>query len=101
MGVPLSEVQVLQFFCAQVIGIMIEDGIQACYKLTGEADKSNRGLSFALIRCVGYAWVAGFLIWSSPAWFYPLAVRPAIAGQDRLLPFSIVDAVKTRYQAPS
>ena len=99
MGVPLSEIQVLQFFCAQVIGIMIEDGIQACYKLTGKADKSSRGLFFALIRCIGYLWVAGFLIWSSPAWFHPLAVRPVIAGQDRLLPFSIIDAVKTRYQA--
>ena len=101
MGVPLSEVQVLKFFCAQVVGIMIEDGIQTCYKLTGEAGKGNYGFSFAWIRCIGYVWVAGFLIWSSPAWFYPLAVRPAVAGQDCLLPFSILDAVKRRYQASS
>ena len=98
---PLSEMGVLQFFCTQAIGIMVEDGIQACYKLMMGANKSGRGLSFALIRCIGYVWVAGFLVWSSPAWIYPVAVRPAVAGSDRFLPFSIVQAVKTRYQASS
>ena len=93
-GMPLNESGVLQFFCTQTLGIIVEDGIQAFFN-------SSRGKTAiqtppsTLTRCIGYAWVIGFLIWSTPAWLYPQASRPINAGPSSFLPYSIIQALRS------
>lgn len=91
-GMSVREYGVLQFFFTQTLGIMIEDGVQACYsRLVRGSGTQPRKLA---IRCLGYAWVASFLVWSSPAWLYPQALRPVKAGANGLLPYSIVQTLR-------
>ncbi|TVY43262.1 Acetyltransferase, partial [Lachnellula subtilissima] len=64
------------FFCTQVIGILLEDGVQAMYRsLTGTVRSDT--LPPLWIRIVGYVWVGAFLLfWSTPVWAFPAALFP-------------------------
>lgn len=63
-SIPLSESGALRCFCAQALGIMLEDGAQEVYRRFG-------GKPGLLSRIVGYIWVLAFLSWSTAAWQYP------------------------------
>lgn len=95
-GMPVQYYGVVQFFCTQPFGIMIEDAVRACYtRLTRGSGKSRDTLPHTLFtHCIGYAWVAAFLLWSTPAYLYPQASRPVAAGQSSLLPYSITQALR-------
>ncbi|KAI9706837.1 MAG: hypothetical protein M1812_008212 [Candelaria pacifica] len=60
----------LSFFCAQALGIVLEDGVQEMYRrLRGSSTPGP--LEKGAMRVLGYAWVVVFLSWSAPAWIYP------------------------------
>jgi hypothetical protein len=64
-GMKLEESGAWKFFCVQVVGIMLEDAVQALFlKFYG-----NRGN--VLKKTVGFVWVVAFLSWSTPVWQYP------------------------------
>lgn len=68
MGASISPSQsgALQFFTTQVLGVMLEDGVQEIYR------RARGGTTPALwSRVVGYAWVLAFLCWSTAVWQYP------------------------------
>jgi len=87
------------FFCTQVIGILLEDGVQAMYRsLTGNV-RSDR-LPPLWIRIVGYFWVVAFLLfWSTPVWAFPAALFPKPEGvqlqQFKLTPISVLYHLKS------
>lgn len=61
----LGESGAWKFFCVQVVGIMLEDAVQAFFcKVFG----SRGGV---LKKTVGFVWVVAFLSWSTPVWQYP------------------------------
>ena len=61
-----SQSGAIQFFTTQVLGIMLEDGVQEIYR------RIRRGTTTALwYRVVGYVWVLAFLSWSTAVWQYP------------------------------
>lgn len=68
LGASISPSQsgAIQFFTTQVLGIMLEDGVQEIYR------RIRRGTTTALwYRVVGYVWVLAFLSWSTAVWQYP------------------------------
>lgn len=67
IGIPSSEAGQFVFFTSQAFGIMFEDAIKACYKASG------RPFPRWLERGIGYVWVAAWLCWTAPGWFYPVA----------------------------
>ena len=84
-GIRWHESGVVQFFCIQTLGIMIEDSAQVAWrKLVG----SCAGEPSWWQRVLGYIWVLGFLAWSVPVYTYPAARRGKGEG---VLPFSVVD----------
>lgn len=82
----------LHFWITQVVGILLEDGVQAVYRrwcgLRREKETSWTR------RLVGYIWVVVFLWWSTPAWIYPMLARRRGDEREKFLPFSIVGLLK-------
>lgn len=60
----------LPFFCIQALGILLEDTVQALYRQARGKEVGFRTPLWA--RAVGYVWVVAFLVWSTPAWAYPI-----------------------------
>jgi hypothetical protein len=90
-GVPASRSGALQFFCVQVLGIVLEDCVQAIWgKIPGS--QSNAGGLFA--RVMGYFWVAAFVIWSSPVWIYPVIL--GFREEDAMLSFASIKSIVSR-----
>ena len=88
-GVPLQESGAMSFFCIQAVGIMVEDGVQAIF-LTSTPKLWGQKRAYLLRRLIGYLWVLTWLIWTTPAWTYPL-MRQDQGG--RLLPVSVLASV--------
>lgn len=85
-GFPARQSGQIPFFVTQVVGILLEDTVQAVYR-------STRGVQWGapptpMARAVGYVWLVVFLWWSTPIWFYPQR-RISRANDDELLPFSL------------
>jgi hypothetical protein len=76
-AVSMAESGVLRFFCAQALGILLEDTAQALYRKA----LGNSGKWF--YRIWGYVRVLAFLNWSTPAWVYP--VCRTMEREDMLL----------------
>lgn len=95
-GMPVQDYGVLQFFCTQPFGIMIEDAVRACHTrlIRGSGKSMDTPPPTLITHCIGYAWVAAFLLWSTPAWLYPQASRPVAAGPSSFLPYSIMQALR-------
>lgn len=93
-GIPWQQSGAIRFFCIQVIGIMLEDGVQAIYRSARGLHRSpgNRspGQPPLWTRLIGYIWVLAFLSWSSPAWIYPTLRMNKGEDKDVVLPFSFV-----------
>ncbi|MCJ1404229.1 hypothetical protein MMC11_007454 [Xylographa trunciseda] len=78
-----------QYFCAQVLGIMIEDGVQAMYRrLAPQSGGSQKHPPLWWARALGYLWVAAFLTWSTPAFIYAMVAANKGGDRDEILPFS-------------
>lgn len=76
-SVPMAESGALSFFCAQALGIMLEDGAQAVYRNLFGNKYSG------LCKVIGYFWVIAFLSWTTPVWVYPVA--RSMKREDMLL----------------
>lgn len=61
MGVPNAENGAIVFFLLQAIAIMMEDTLAPVFSAV---------LPQPLRRVLGWFWVLGFLVWSSPIWIY-------------------------------
>jgi hypothetical protein len=87
--------QCVRFFLTQALGIMFEDRVQeAARRVRIWRGKPDGPQMKVLNRMVGWAWVVGFLGWSTPAIMYPAARLNTGEGRDVLLPLSIVRAVR-------
>jgi len=78
-AIPYRAGGAVPFFCLQPLGIMLEDGVQAATR--------GWGIPGPVRRLVGYVWVVGFLWWSTPTWFYPIA---QVGDTTEIVPFSVV-----------
>ena len=71
-GVLWAQSGAIRFFCTQALGIMIEDGAQEVWRRSfGEGEEEGDGEKLWK-KVLGYFWVAAFLIWSTPAWCFPI-----------------------------
>ena len=61
----------LPFFCAQAVGIMLEDAVQEVYRRVRVQDTSQSHPPI-WAKVLGYIWVIAFLAWSTPSWAYPI-----------------------------
>lgn len=78
------------YFCAQVLGIIIEDGVQALYRwMRGVSRDAGRQPSL-WARFVGFIWVLLFLTWSTPAFIYPMLAAYSGEERDEVLPLSVL-----------
>jgi hypothetical protein len=84
-GLPVRQSGAFYFFCVQALGIVIEDGVQAVWRKVTGRDAGVLG------RIVGYAWVAAWVVWSSPVWVYPVVL--AMRREDAILGFKGIAAV--------
>ena len=77
----------IQFFMTQVLGIMLEDAVQALFRFVRGVKRGSAPTRGS--RVIGYIWLVIFFWWSTPAWFYP---RLRVSGgdeRDQILPFSL------------
>lgn len=88
-GVTFTESGALRTFCTQALGVVIEDAVQYVYRTHLKRSGQNEITMFE--RCVGYIWVLSFLIWSSPAWVFP--VTRNMRFEDDLLSWNAVKPI--------
>lgn len=92
-SVPIAESGALSFFCAQALGIILEDGAQEVYRNIFGNKYSG------VCRAIGYFWVVTFLSWSTPVWVYPM-VR-SMKREDMLLtPNAIYPLISAFFKTP-
>lgn len=85
----MAESGAVQFFCVQALGIMIEDGVQYLHR---RLFKRDSGAQHSLLeRCIGYAWVLAFLVWTTPVWIFP--VTRILRMEDDLLSLEAIKPV--------
>lgn len=75
----------MRFFMTQAFGLILEDCVLKLYKRC----PSYMQMPNALTRTIGFAWVSVFLIWSVPAYMYPMLWRANQGLQDSTIPFSL------------
>lgn len=100
-GVPWAESGALHFFCTQALGIVLESCVQASFTYfrgrSSDYHDSKQTTISGRARVVGYIWTATFLIWSTPAFSYPVIQRnESGAANDMSLPFSFLKWVTQR-----
>lgn len=86
-GFPARQSGQIQFFVTQVVGIMLEDTVQAVYHATCGVKRGTSPTPMA--RAVGYVWLAVFLWWSTPVWFYSQLRLSRGDYRDKIFPFSL------------
>ncbi|EEA20522.1 hypothetical protein TMatcc_000506 [Talaromyces marneffei ATCC 18224] len=80
----------VEFFLIQALGIIIEDAVQAAWRLFSSDPRTETVTPPARWkRVVGALWVTLFLIWSTPRWVYPGASK-AGPGTQSIVPYSFV-----------
>lgn len=95
VGITFGESGSTRFFCTQVLGILLEDGVQALCQYS--IPKEQRSLKTDnLAKKIGYAWLGVFLAWSTPIWAYPALRRITGDATDLVVPFSILKLLAWR-----
>ena len=94
-GVPWHHSGALQFFCTQLLGIIIEEVMQSIYRRGFRSNREEQVLGL-WTRIVGYVWVCAFLVWSGPVWLYPMLITIRGGDEDSILPFCILKSVGQR-----
>ncbi|KAH7408179.1 membrane bound O-acyl transferase family-domain-containing protein [Phaeosphaeria sp. MPI-PUGE-AT-0046c] len=87
-GLDLQHGAAVRFFCTQATGIILEDAAIAIFS---HGKRTKGTVSSSLLCSLGYIWVVCFMAWSTPAWFYPDAVR---GPKVPFLPFSLVTKLR-------
>ncbi|KAF5615427.1 toxin biosynthesis (Tri7) [Fusarium sp. NRRL 52700] len=78
IGMPLKESSAVVFFAFQAVGIMIEDLVQSLN------NRIRLVKSSIVARCIGYVWLAAWLVWTIPWWSFVCTMHMK-AGQDDLI----------------
>lgn len=84
-GMPLGASGTVRFFVTQILGIILEDA--AVFLYLSRIQRSRKAPTIISLKAIGYIWVLMFIVWSTPAWLYPIALRPVDAP---IVPFSII-----------
>ncbi|KAH7115876.1 membrane bound O-acyl transferase family-domain-containing protein [Dendryphion nanum] len=87
-GMKFRETSVMHWFLIQALGFVLEDLFIAIYrKITGTRNRHPKNIP-TWQKAVGFAWVFSWMLWTLPAWNYPIARKSEGEG---VLPFSIVE----------
>lgn len=93
-GISFDESGSLRFFCTQALGIVVEDGVQTLFRPARDGFSGSwRSSSAHWTRIVGFLWLTGFAVWSTPVWAYPAIRRDIGEEKDIILPFSVVKSI--------
>lgn len=91
-GIPFEQQGSIRFLVSQALGIAAEDVVQAVYKRLRGKEEHHKETQL-WIRIVGNVWTLAFLVWTTPAWFYPEANR----RQMNPLQFSLFGLAKSYF----
>lgn len=79
-----------KYFCAQVLGIIVEDGVQVLYRWMRGIPRDSGTQPPLWARFLGFIWVLLFLTWSTPAFIYPMLAAYSGTERDEVLPLSVL-----------
>ncbi|PWY62637.1 hypothetical protein BO83DRAFT_403733 [Aspergillus eucalypticola CBS 122712] len=90
-GLSPSSSGAVQFFCTQAFGLMLEDLAVNAYSVILRGGGPSRNWTASRgERIFGFLWVASFLVWSFPAYLYPMLYRSNAGLNDSVVPVSVV-----------
>lgn len=89
-GMPVSSSGAIRFFLTQAFGILVEDIVVSIYCGFLARGRPRPSYYYLLEKGVGFMWVGVFMVWSSPAYVYPLMYRVNTGREDSVIPFSIM-----------
>ncbi|KAJ0414577.1 membrane bound O-acyl transferase family-domain-containing protein [Aspergillus carlsbadensis] len=97
IGLTMSTSGGLAFFCTQILGIVVEDAVLSVYsRLTATKLSHLPSRPSAAQKVIGFVWVCAFLVWTLPAYMYPMISLNSHGGNDSVLPVSLVGLWKRR-----
>ncbi|KAL2834696.1 membrane bound O-acyl transferase family-domain-containing protein [Aspergillus pseudoustus] len=91
IGMPYSEAGSLTFFSLFVVGIMIEDGVQAVYSWMSNGGPPQPTPLW--IKIIGYIWVILWFTLTTPGFTYDLI--HTFANSPKLLPHRVTESLGT------
>ncbi|OJZ79582.1 hypothetical protein ASPFODRAFT_716016 [Aspergillus luchuensis CBS 106.47] len=90
-GLSPSSSGAVQFFCTQAFGLMLEDLAVNAYSVILRCGGPSRNWTASRgERIFGFLWVGSFLVWSFPAYLYPMLYRSNAGLNDSVVPVSVV-----------
>lgn len=91
IGIDWEQNGTLRFFVTQALGIMIEDGVQAAFRVcTARMGRYRPYSRWLESKMLGYSWVVIWLCWTSPSSLYPALCHQTGTDFDKILPSSLV-----------
>ncbi|KAJ5947286.1 hypothetical protein N7466_000301 [Penicillium verhagenii] len=95
IGLSLSISGAVPFFCAQALGVLIEDLVRYTCRSVGNVSPDQPITKGQKI--LGHIWVGAFLVWSLPAYVYPMLHRGNLGLNDSVIPVSIIGILKNLF----
>ncbi|KAF2691970.1 hypothetical protein K458DRAFT_482614 [Lentithecium fluviatile CBS 122367] len=92
-GIRFGNSGAMRFFLTQGLGMVVEDIIIKFYH------SSTITMPRLMEKSIGYLWVSLFLIWSVPAYMYPIMWRANLGLNDSTVPFSFFESSAERVKA--
>ncbi|RAL10258.1 wax synthase family protein [Aspergillus homomorphus CBS 101889] len=93
-GLSPSNSGAVQFFSTQAFGLMVEDLAISAYSALRGDRLSPRQPASRGERMIGFIWVGSFLVWSFPAYLYPMLYRANAGLDDSVVPVSVVGLLR-------
>lgn len=87
-GIPVRKSGAMQFFVAQALGIVVEDSVKAVWKRCFGRQATRTPETWHNV--VGFLWVSAFMVWSAPAYLYPMMWRVNARENDSVIPWSLM-----------
>ncbi|KAL4738634.1 membrane bound O-acyl transferase family-domain-containing protein [Aspergillus similis] len=89
-GLSVHTSGAVSFFSIQILGIIAENtALMLCH----QAMSYNR-LPSTMQKCIGYIWVFMFLVWTVPAYMYPIMSLSDSVADNAVVPLSVVDLLR-------
>jgi hypothetical protein len=92
IGLTIKTSGGLSFFCTQIAGIMFEDFVLVAYRRFRGYNRSHpsRAPPSRAQKFIGYAWVCAFVVWTLPAYMYPMVSLNNAEGSHAIVPVSLI-----------
>jgi Membrane bound O-acyl transferase family len=95
-GISMKDSGAMRFFCLEAVGIFLGGVVTKVYRSTMPRSRGGRVVE----RIFGRAWVAVWLAWLTPGYYYPLLRVVAKRGGFEQVTYSVINRQRVKVMVP-